>query len=115
MKMVSLLAYTSFTLRPASDDVITAIHTLYTKKAFLFCARMHSYVEPFKPTLSKFTESSLSSLLKLDSLESLEKEYRKSSQLAITTSIQQVIRELSSNEAAVDPAPSAPRSKEVYF
>lgn len=112
--MISLLAHTCVTLRPSTDDVLTVIHTLHTKKAFLICARMQSFVEASKPAPSKLTESSLSSLLKLDSLESLEKEYRESSQLAITNSIKQVIQELSPSEAAAVPSAPAPRKKEVW-
>lgn len=113
--MINLLAHTCFTMRPATDDVLTIIHTLLSKKAFLICARMPSYVESPNPTPSKLTESSLSSLLKLDSLESLEKEYRESSQLAITSSIKQVIQELSTNESDVVQSAYTPRTKEVWM
>ena len=113
--MINLLAHTCFTMRPATDDVLTVIHTLLSKKAYLICARMPSYVESPKPTPSKLTESSLSSMLKLDSLEILEKEYRESSQTAITTSIKQVIQELSTNESEAVQITSTPRTKEVWL
>lgn len=102
-------------MRPATDDVLTVVHTLLSKKAYLICARMPSYVESPKPTPSKLTESSLSSMLKLDSLELLEKEYRESSQAAITTSIKQVIQELSTNESDAVQNTSTPRTKEVWM
>ena len=113
--MINLLAHTCFTMRPATDDVLTVIHTLLSKKAYLICARMPSYVESPKPTPSKLTESSLSSMLKLDSLEILEKEYRESSQTAITTSIKQVIQELSTNESEAVQITLTPRTKEVWL
>ena len=113
LKMINLLAHTCFTMRPATDDVLSVIHTLLSKKAYLICARMPSYVESPKPTPSKLSESSLSSMLKLDSLEVLEKEYREPSQTAITTSIKQVIQELSTNESDAVQNTSTPRTKEV--
>ena len=73
MKMISLFVSTCLTMQPIPYDVLTAVNSLRVNNAFLCCARMQTYAESKNLFFSELSESSLSSLLKLDTLESLEK------------------------------------------
>lgn len=114
MKMVSLFVNTCLTMQPIPYDVLTAVNSLRVKNAFLCCARMQTYAEPRNIILSELSDSTLSSLLKLDTLESLEKEYQESTSLPITTAIKQVIQELPTVKQPSRELPTSTKPKEVW-
>ena len=113
MKMISLFVSTCLTMQPIPSDVLTAVNSLRVNNAFLCCARMQTYAESKNLFFSELSESSLSSLLKLDTLESLEKEYHESTSLPITTAIKQVIQELPTVTQPSSELPTSTKPKEV--